>query len=206
MSEPLLDCKNMPCPQPVIQVKRLLETAPPDKLTVIVDNEPALENVTRFLNSQGYGTSFVQEPGIWRISGTRDAALGTAAPADIICPAPARPSAEEARTLVMIISPVFGSGDDDLGNRLMKNFLTTLPEMGSSLWRIVMLNGGVSLAVKGSPVIDELRRLEDAGVSILVCGTCLEHFGLLAKKAVGQTTNMLDVVTSVQLADKVVRV
>lgn len=206
MADTLLDCKNMPCPQPVIRVKRLLETAPPDRLTVIVDNEPAVENVTRFLNSQGYETSFVQEPGIWRISGTLGTAPEAAFPSDIVCPAPARPSAEDARTLVMIISPAFGSGDDELGGRLMKNFLSTLPEMGNSLWRIVMLNGGVSLAVEGSPVIDGLRRLEDAGVSILVCGTCLEHFGLLAKKAVGQTTNMLDVVTSMQLADKVVRV
>ena len=112
----------------------------------------------------------------------------------------------EAKTLVMIISPFFGAGDDGLGSRLMKNFLATLPELGDSLWRIVMLNGGVTLAVDDSPVIEELRRLEQAGVSILVCGTCLEHFGVLARKAVGQTTNMLDVVTSMQLADKVIRV
>ena len=64
----------------------------------------------------------------------------------------------------------------------------------------------MTLAADDSPVIEELRRLERTGVSILVCGTCLEHFGLLDKKAVGQTTNMLDVVTSMQLADKVVRV
>ena len=75
-----------------------------------------------------------------------------------------------------------------------------------SLWRIIMLNGGVSLATKNSPVIAELQALEQNGVGILVCGTCLEHFNLLEQKSVGETTNMLDVVTSLQLADKVIRI
>ena len=208
MSEILLDCQKLQCPQPVIRLKRLLETDRPERLTVIVDNEPALENVTRFLASQGYGTSFEQEPGLWRVAGVAGAAPAKAPAEETPAKAsPAvRPSAGEAKTLVMIISPVFGSGDDVLGGRLMKNFLGTLPEMGDSLWRIVMLNGGVTLAVAGSPVIEELKRLEEAGVSILVCGACLEHYGLVHEKAVGQTTNMLDVVTSMQLADKVVRV
>ena len=212
MSDILLDCQKLQCPQPVIQTKRLLETDRPERLTVIVDNEPALENVTRFLASQGYATFFEQEPGLWRITGTPAASPAGAQvtvpagvkPAETV--ATARPAAGEAKTLVMIIAPVFGSGDDELGGRLMKNFLATLPEMGDSLWRIVMLNGGVTLAAAGSPVIEELKRLEQAGVSILVCGACLEHYGLVHEKAVGQTTNMLDVVTSMQLADKVVRI
>ncbi len=88
----------------------------------------------------------------------------------------------------------------------MQNFLRTLPEMGSTLWRIILLNGGVTLAAEGSPVLEPLQALEKAGVSILVCGTCLEHFGLLDKKAVGETTNMLDVVTSLAVAHKIIRI
>lgn len=212
MSEMLLDCQKLQCPQPVIRLKRLLETDRPDRLVVLVDNEPACENVTRFLASQGYGASFEQEPGLWRITGTpgmapAQAPAGAAADAlPAVTATPARLPAGEGKTLVMIIAPVFGSGDDELGRRLMKNFLATLPEMGDSLWRIVMLNGGVTLATADSPVIEELKRLEGAGVSVLVCGACLEHYGLVREKAVGQTTNMLDIVTSMQLADKIVRV
>jgi sulfur relay (sulfurtransferase) complex TusBCD TusD component (DsrE family) len=62
------------------------------------------------------------------------------------------------------------------------------------------------LAVAGSPCLEKLQALAASGVSILVCGTCLDHFGLLEQKRVGETTNMLDVVTSMQLADKVIRV
>ena len=87
----------------------------------------------------------------------------------------------------------------------MLNFLATLPEMGPQLWRMILVNGAVRLAVEGSPCLEALQKLEAAGVTILVCGTCLTHFDLLDKKAVGQTTNMLDVVTSLQLAEKVIR-
>jgi selenium metabolism protein YedF len=203
MPKKLLDCRKQECPQPIIQIRRLLEASAPASITVLVDNEAALENVSRFLASQGYSSSFAREPGLWRITGelTTRPAPASAKPESTTAPLPS----PEKRMLVMIIAPVFGSGDDGLGIRLMKNFLASLNEQEEPAWRIVMLNGGVTLATPDSPVIEELRRLEDSGVSILVCGACLEHFGLLDKKAVGQTTNMLDVVSSMQLADTVVR-
>ncbi len=112
----------------------------------------------------------------------------------------------DQKTLVFLASDVIGSGDDELGAKLMQNFLLTLNELGEELWRIIMLNGAVKLAVPGNPAMETLKKLEDAGVSILVCGTCLEHFGLTGKNGVGQVTNMLDVVTSFQLASKTIRV
>ena len=110
------------------------------------------------------------------------------------------------KNLVFIASDVMGSGDDILGSKLMMNFLLTLKEMGDDLWRIVMLNGGVKLAVVGSPCLESLQQLEKSGVSILVCGTCLEHFGLSGANGVGEVTNMLDIITSFQLATKTIRV
>jgi selenium metabolism protein YedF len=206
MSEIVLNCRNLACPQPVIRTKKLVESSAPESFVVIVDNEPALENVSRFLGSQGYAAAHIVEDGLWRITGTRLAARTPPAQSGVSHRQKPAGAAEEMKTLVMIIAPVFGSGDDMLGGKLMKNFLTTLPELGDTLSRIVLLNGGVTLAAEGSPVLAELQALEKGGVTILVCGTCLEHFGLLAKKAVGQTTNMLDVVTSMQLADKIIRI
>ena len=208
MSESTVDCRGLPCPQPVIRLKRLLEESSPERLLVIVDNDPALENVSRFLASKGYGTAPVADSGLWRVTATRGEGTAESVPSTAasegMCEILSR--GDGLRTLVLIITPVFGVGDDTLGIKLMKNFLATLPEFGDELWRIVLLNGGVTLAVEDSPVIGELKALEDSGVSILVCGTCLDHFKLLEKKAVGETTNMLDVVTSIQLAEKVVRV
>jgi selenium metabolism protein YedF len=206
MSEATLDCRNLECPRPVMQVKRLLETSSPDGISVIVDNEAALENVSRFLSSRGYEVSGAPEGSLWRVSASRAQGEKEGADAGAVARPAKKTETEEARTLVMIVSPVFGSGDDVLGAKLMKNFLATLPELGNALWRVVLLNGGVTLSAEDSPVIAELRALEAEGVEILVCGTCLEHFGLKAKKAVGQTTNMLDVVTGMQLAEKILRI
>ena len=53
-------------------------------------------------------------------------------------------------------------------------------------------------------MLDDLKAYEDNGLKIMVCGTCLNHFNLLERKQVGETTNMLDIVTAMQLADKVI--
>ena len=106
--------------------------------------------------------------------------------------------------MVMCATDRIGFGDETLGQKLMVNFIRTLKEMGPELWRLVLVNNGVKLAVAGSPVLEDLKAYEAAGATVLVCGTCLEHFNLLAQKQVGQTTNMLDIVTAMQLADKVV--
>lgn len=212
MPEIVLNCQNLPCPEPVIRTKRLLEAQDPEEVLVVVDNEAALENVSRFLTSQGYDVSHTREPGLCFVAALKKGAMALAAPqlTRAASAAPFAPpfahDAESEKTLLMIISPVFGSGDDALGMQLMKNFLATLPEIGTSLWRVVLLNGGVTLALRDSRVLAELQALEAAGVNIFVCGTCLEHFGHFSQKAVGQTTNMLDVVTSIQVADKVIRI
>ena len=99
-----------------------------------------------------------------------------------------------------------GFGDDELGLKLMINYLRTLKEMGRELWRLVLVNNGVKLTIDGSEVLDDLKQYEKEGLKIMVCGTCLNHFNLLEKKRVGETTNMLDIVTAMQLADKVINI
>ncbi len=210
MKATIVNCQNMPCPQPIMRLLELLKSSRPSDLEIVVDNQAGLENVSRFLRSKSYEVGHKEEGALWRIRAHTDEAGPVADKGVEGAPEGLSryglPAAEDMRTLVMIIAPVFGSGDDELGGKLMKNFLTTLPEMGSALWRIILLNGGVTLAAEGSPALEQLRALEKSGVSILVCGTCLEHFGLSDKRAVGESTNMLDVVTSMEVAYKIIRV
>lgn len=192
-----LDFKGLSCPQPVIQTKAFLEeTAGCLDLSVELDNRAAAENVTRFLEGQGFATTYKGEGSLYTVTGHRSDARNT-------------PSAGEApgpsgSVAVMITHNTIGTGDLELGRKLMLNFLKTLPEMGEGLWRIVMVNEGVKLACRGTDTLPVLQALEEKGVSLLVCGTCLEHFGLMAEKGAGETTNMLDIVTSLQVADKVI--
>ena len=196
-----LDCRGLACPQPVMRSRDALAGGT-QALEVLVDNEPARENVRRFFEGRGFSVATSQEgPDCWRISATAgDAATAPQQAAE------AAPAAEgNSRTLVLITTETIGRGDDVLGGKLMGNFLATLPELGARLWRIVLINGGVKLASCPGPALDALKKMEAEGVSVLVCGTCLAHFGLLEAKAVGDTSNMLDIVTSLDLADKVIR-
>ncbi|WP_461209597.1 sulfurtransferase-like selenium metabolism protein YedF [Desulfocurvus sp. DL9XJH121] len=202
MQGPVLDCKGLPCPQPVLQCKQCIDNDDPSQLTVVVDNEAARENVTRFMETKGYAvSSSANGDGQWSVTGVRS---GEASAAESL-PSPG-PAPEEQTITVFVPTDVMGVGDDELGGKLMLNFLATLPELGRELWRVVLVNAGVRLAIPGHPCFEKIKALEDAGVTILVCGTCLDFFGLLEKKGLGQTTNMMDVVTALQLATKVIRV
>jgi selenium metabolism protein YedF len=204
----VLNCENEPCPNPVLRCKRLLDEQMPQTVEVIVDNEAAMDNVSRYLASRGMHVDDTSKDGkLWTIKATQtyqaaqDAKAGSA---DAAAAGTGRGLSAPHRTLVFLTADVIGQGDDILGSRLMGNFLNTLPELGDTLWRIIMVNGAVRLATAANPAVEALKKLEAAGVSILVCGTCLEFFQLIDKKEVGQVTNMLDVVTSQQVADKII--
>lgn len=111
-----------------------------------------------------------------------------------------------AKVMVLCSADKLGKGDDILGRKIMINFLRTLREMGDELELLVFVNTGVKLTVKGSEVFSHLKDYEVTGRKILVCSTCLKHFNLLEEQRVGETTNMLDIVSAMQLADKIITV
>lgn len=194
-----LICTGLACPQPVLITRKYLEENPAaGSVTVVVDNRAAAENIVRFLENSGFTAGITYIGNNFEIEGSRkkDGAAQCG---------PYNPS-ESGKTLIMITNDTIGNGDRMLGEKLMQNFIKTLPEMGDSLWRLVFLNEGVKLSVKESPILPALSQLESAGVSILVCGTCLDYYSLLDKKGIGITTNMLDIVTSLQAADKIINI
>ena len=201
----VLNCENEPCPNPVLRCKRLLDEQTPQKLEVIVDNEAAMDNVSRYLASKGMRVDDTRKDGtLWTIKASQADAANLPPAAQASQAGTELKQVGAHKTLVFLTSDTVGQGDDTLGARLMGNLLNTLPELGDALWRIIMVNGAVKLATAASPAIEALKKLEASGVSILVCGTCLEFFQLMDQKEVGQVTNMLDVVTSQQVADKVI--
>jgi selenium metabolism protein YedF len=196
-----IDARGLACPAPVLLTKAAIEEEKEGRLTIIVDNKAAKENVSLFLESKGFSFSAREVDGNFHVTGEGDA--GTA-PDSRETDADSHTEAE--KIMVMATTDRIGHGDDDLGRKLMVSFIKTLKEMGPSLWRLVFVNNGVKLTTGDSEVLPELQSLEASGVTILVCGTCLSHFDLLDEKKVGETTNMLDIVTSMQLADKVINI
>ena len=204
-----IDARGQACPQPVLMTKQVVDKDRPSRLTVQVDNEAAVENVSRFLGTRGYETSSIGEGHSFTISAehtvTPDHGPGAAETPEKVAADPLAAGRETSqKILVLIASDRMGSGDDALGRKLMISFINTLAEMGTDLWRLVLVNNGVKLTVEGSPVLETLQSYEKQNISIWVCGTCLSHFDLLDDKQVGETTNMLDIVTAMQLATKVI--
>ena len=195
-----IDCRGLACPAPVIQTKECIERGRPGTLMVTVDNEAARQNVTRFLESQKYVVSVAKDGADFHITGSTSEETALSPPAEKI------QDHERRKIMVMVATDRMGHGDDELGLKLMVSFLKTLKEMGNDLWRLVFVNNGVKMTIADSEVMPVLKDLEKEGVYILVCGTCLTHFDLLEKKVVGETTNMLDIVTAMQLADKVINI
>ena len=195
-----IDCSGLACPAPVLKTKDAIEKDGLTEITVIVDNEAAKQNVTRFLGTKKFTVSVKEESGLFYISGTGG---GEDPREEKILE---NPEISHQKIMVMVTSNTIGHGNDELGKKLMASFLKTLNEMGHELWRLVFVNNGVKLTIDDSEVLEDLQVLEKNGAAILVCGTCLTHFDLLDKKRVGETTNMLDIVTAMQLADKVVNV
>jgi len=196
-----IDARGLACPEPVLRTRAAVVQEGAQTVKVIVDNDAARQNVCRFLASQDFEALVENEDGLFVITGRRRGQGSF--PAEV----PAETAAgEKTKILVMIATDRMGFGDDELGLKLMINFIKTLGEMGPELWRVILVNNGVKLAVDGSESLPALKALEEIGVKIMVCGTCLGHYHLLERKQAGETTNMLDIVTAMQLADKVINI
>jgi len=105
--------------------------------------------------------------------------------------------------IFLIQSEGLGRGDEKLGKLLMANFFRLLVESVDKPASIVFWNEGVRLACEGSPVLNHLNKLEEQGVELLACTTCLEYFELTDKLAVGKPTNMMKSIQSMLSSDMV---
>lgn len=195
-----VDARGLACPAPVLNAKAAIEAEQLNAVRVVVDSAAAQQNVKHFLESQRFEITLERDTDGYYVTGRCDeTALSKLEAAPVA-------EAGQMKIMVMIATDRLGYGDDELGLKLIINFIRTLKEMGPDLWRLVFVNNGVKLTIQGSEVLPELKQLQDNGLQILVCGTCLTHFDLLEHKQVGETTNMLDIITAMQLADKVINI
>ncbi|MBD3401487.1 sulfurtransferase-like selenium metabolism protein YedF [candidate division GN15 bacterium] len=106
--------------------------------------------------------------------------------------------------LLMLSSSGVGDGEVDLGNKLMRSFLTMLLDLDEIPARIICMNSGIFLTTTGSPVEDLMQRFQDQGTVILSCGTCLDYFDRSDKLVVGNRSNMRETVEAMLHFKKVV--
>ncbi|HFC98579.1 MAG TPA: sulfurtransferase-like selenium metabolism protein YedF [Thermosulfurimonas dismutans] len=194
-----IDCRGLACPQPVLETKEALEgLSEGEVLRVLVDNEAAVQNVSRFVSSQGYPLQVREEAGYFILEVVKK---GRGRPVEgVSCERP-----EGIFRVILVDSDRMGEGDEELGRKLMVNFLQTLPQVSPLPQALIFYNRGVFLTVEGSPVLSALRELEGKGVKILSCWTCLSHYDLEDKLRVGQASNMYEILSLLMRADRVLR-
>ncbi len=105
--------------------------------------------------------------------------------------------------IFLVQSEGLGRGDEQLGSMLMANFLRLLGESQDKPGSLIFWNAGVRLLCQGSPVLNRLKQLEEQGVELLACTTCLEHFELTDKLAIGKPTTMATSIQSMLSCDVV---
>ncbi len=193
----IVDARGLACPQPVILAGKALEKN--ERIAVIVDNPMAVENIRRLGAKTGCETVVEEKGGgIVHIHLTR----GASPPAALEDPESLAVciSAAGGPYVVALTENRMGRGNDALGEILIKAFIHTLTQLDPLPAKVICYNTGVFLALDDSPALDDLRRIKDAGVEVLVCGTCLNFFNVTDRLAVGSVSNMYEIASSMAAA------
>lgn len=200
-----LDARGLTCPQPVLETKKVLENGDTENILVLVDNPTSKENVSRFARNQGCEVS-VQEKGEkeFEISLRRNPTSVAPQQQEELLACAVTETATQHKHVVYIGNAYMGSGDNALGEKLIRGFLQTLIDCNPLPWRMIFINSGVKLTTVDDAAVDAVSMLEQKGVEVLSCGTCLQHFGLEEQLKVGKATNMFEVIESLNSATKVI--
>lgn len=202
----VIDARGDACPIPVVKtLKALGALGGPGEVETIVDNAVAVENLTRMASSKGCTSASEQVADKeWHVHTVATEAVAVAAgePDAVTCDAV--PSAQR-NVVVAITSQFMGEGDTELGAKLMKGFIFSLTQLDELPSAVLFYNGGAHLTCEGSAALDDLRGLAAQGVEVLTCGTCLDHYGLTERLAVGEVTNMYVIASRLTGASHVVR-
>jgi selenium metabolism protein YedF len=192
-----VDARGLACPQPVIQTRKAMEQT--EQVVTLVDNDTALTNVSRMAEKSGWEVNVVPDGAEYRLELTQGGSRPRAKPLPV-----GKAEAISGPLVLVVSADTMGRGDGELGNILVRAFFHTLGEVEPLPQTIIFFNAGVKLACEGSPVLDDLCALEAQGIEILACGTCLNHFELGKRLAVGQVSNMYDIAEAMLSAGKVV--
>lgn len=196
----VLDERGKACPLPVVETKKALEAAASGETArVLVDNEIAVQNLRKLADHKGWSFCWEKRGGgdfqawITREAGESLSEEKQRETEEPECP-DCRTEGIRPGLTAVISSEAMGQGDGRLGKILMKSFLFALTQHDILPETVLLYNGGAFLSCEGSESLEDLKKLEELGVEILTCGTCLDFYGLKEKLAVGGISNMYEIV------------
>ncbi len=205
-----IDARGLACPLPVVNAKQAAAEMPNGGvITVLVDNEIAVQNLSKFAEQKGYTASaekkakkeFAVTINVTAVDSNAASAPTEAEEIEEDCTI----DNKQKGLLVVLSANTMGTGDEKLGKNLMKAFVFSLTKQDVLPETILCYNTGAYLTTEGSEVLEDLKTMEAEGVQILTCGTCLDFYGLKEKLAVGSVTNMYDIVERMENARRIVK-
>ena len=197
-----VECRGEQCPIPVVKtLKAIGEMKEAGTVQTHVDNETAVQNLTRLAESKGFAVKSEKLEDKHFVVTMEVTRPGEAAGEE----APACMPDRRGDTVYAFGSSCMGSGNDELGATLMKGFIYAVSQLEELPKTMLFYNGGAKLTVEGSASLEDLKSLQAQGVEILTCGTCLNFYGLSDKLAVGEVTNMYAIVEKLNGAGHIVK-
>lgn len=193
-----IDARGKACPMPVVLAKQQLDKGE-QKLTVMVDNETAVENLKRLASHCGAETEVeYRTDGIAVIFNGGNADTEQKNISDIC-------ECKKGGYTIFFGKDYVGEGDYTLGNNLAKMALYTLSESDDAPGCVIFMNSGVKLPTSEKmDIINSLSVLQSKGTEILVCGTCLNYYGLTDKLKIGTVSNMYEIMEKLKEAEKII--
>ena len=203
--ERTIDCMGMACPLPVINAKKAIEAFTEDgTLHIMVDNDTAVQNLTRLGEHNGFAVTTAQNGDkayTVTMAVVAGQAKGAQVPAEALsCAAPAR-----GGKVVVLSADTMGGGDERLGKKLMKAFIFALTSQDEAPDKVICYNTGAYLTTRDADTVKDLKTLEAAGTTVMTCGTCLDFYGLKEELQVGVVSNMYDIVEAQMNAALILR-
>ncbi|MCT4640105.1 MAG: sulfurtransferase-like selenium metabolism protein YedF [Bacteroidales bacterium] len=199
----IVDTKGQLCPKPLILTRKAIkEAAKGTDIEVICDNDIAFKNVCSYLNDQKIEINTESDGNEFRIKFNTSG--DTVAPqiTEEYCPVPEKN--ELSNTVITVKSNKMGEGDPELGEILIKAFINTISELDRLPSHVIFYNSGVKLTTQNSGVTDALKELNNSGVKIIVCGTCVDFYDIKDKVEVGTISNMYTISDIMDKAAKIV--
>jgi selenium metabolism protein YedF len=196
--EKVVDCRGLACPVPVLKTKEALESVDSGVITVIVDNRASKENVKRFAEKAGCSVTVEEKEGLYYLKITKG---------EPIAKEEVFKEEERKKNYVVFIASEYVGEDRELGKILIKGFIKTFLNADPLPAKMVLVNTAVKLACRGADeeILGALKELQQKGVEIICCATCLNYYNLLDELEIGVASNAYDVVQSLVSADSVVR-
>lgn len=199
-----INAKGKECPMPVIMAKKEIDNGNYN-FVVEVDNSIAVQNLQKLANSQGIAVTLEEDIDLYKVYFSKNSSKTNEAEE---CNKILEISEKINRNLetwsIFIGKEIIGAGNEELGKSLMKMYFYTISEGDNLPKSILFMNDGVKVVTLNEQAVEHLMSLEKKGVEILVCGTCLNFYGLEEKLKVGKVSNMYDITNSMKESSKVI--